>query len=404
MMSRKLIRLAWVLLAFNGVITFAGTLYYTWQLSAMPSPRLAQGFNEAAISPNLYLGANAVFQSVIFFTYLVVAFLVFWRLPDDRMALFTGVFLVGFGAASAYPAAPEFLAVWESGHPVYVTSFMINNLLGWPLLVAFLALYPDGRFTPRWMVWAAVYGFLISMGWAFFPQAFGEPTGWFAVFVFGSVVFVFGSSLYAQVYRFRFHSTEVQRQQTKWMVYGFAFTVVAIITQQIIAFALLPANNLSPGMSIWRDLLGSGANIFLAAIPIAVGIAILRYRLYDIDLVIRRTLAYGALTGMLALIYYSGVVVLQSGASALASQNNSPAATVVTTLVIAALFNPLRRRIQDFIDRRFYRQKYNAEQALAAFAATASRETDLAQLSTELVGVAAETMQPERSVLWLVRR
>jgi len=134
--------------------------------------------------------------------------------------------------------------------------------------------------------------------------------------------------------------------------------------------------------------------------PIAIGIAILRYRLYEIDLIINRTLVYGSLTAILVALYFVGIVVLQRVFVLLTGQK-STLAVVASTLVIAALFNPLRRRIQSFIDRRFYRRKYDAVKTLEAFTATLRNETDLDALSYDLVGVVRETMQPEHVSLWL---
>jgi hypothetical protein len=142
--------------------------------------------------------------------------------------------------------------------------------------------------------------------------------------------------------------------------------------------------------------------VALLGTPIAMGIAILRYRLYEIDLIINRTLVYGALTASLALIYFGGVAMTQVIFRAFTAQEQQPQlAIVVSTLVIAALFNPLRRRIQAFIDRRFYRRKYDAAKTLEAFSAKLRDETDLEALNNELVGVVRETMQPAHVSLWM---
>ncbi len=142
---------------------------------------------------------------------------------------------------------------------------------------------------------------------------------------------------------------------------------------------------------------------FMLSIPIAIGIAVLRSRLFDIDVVINRTLVYGSLTAMLAAVYFGGVTATQAIFRALTGQEEQPqlAIVVVSTLVIAALFNPLRRRIQSFIDRRFYRRKYDAAKTLEAFSAKLRDETDLDALSDDLVGVVRETMQPAQVSLWL---
>ncbi len=140
--------------------------------------------------------------------------------------------------------------------------------------------------------------------------------------------------------------------------------------------------------------------IGVLAIPAAVGVAMLRYRLYDIDLVINRTLVYGPLTATLIALYFAGIVLMQRFFDLLTGQQ-STLAVVASTLLIAALFTPLRRRIQAFIDRRFYRKKYDARKTLEAFSAKLRDETDLEALSSDLVGVVRETMQPAHVSLWL---
>ena len=141
-------------------------------------------------------------------------------------------------------------------------------------------------------------------------------------------------------------------------------------------------------------------NITLLGLPVAITIAISRYRLWDIDLILRRTLQYALLTGLLALVYFGLVVILQNLFATFSNQQ-SPIIIVISTLAIAAMFNPLRLRVQDFIDRRFFRKKYDAEQTLARFAAAARDEVDMDILTAKLVNVIDETLQPEKVNLWL---
>ena len=185
-----------------------------------------------------------------------------------------------------------------------------------------------------------------------------------------------------------------ERQQIKWFAYAAAVLLSTF-------FLGLPLAGVIAAIG-----LGWAAQIPLVigvlAIPAAVGVAMLRYRLYEIDILINRTLVYGSLTLMLALVYFGGVTATQALLRTLTSQEQLPQLVVVaSTLVIAALFNPLRRRIQGFIDRRFYRRKYDARKTLDAFSAKLRNDTDLATLSDDLVGVVRETMQPAHVSLWL---
>jgi hypothetical protein len=192
------------------------------------------------------------------------------------------------------------------------------------------------------------------------------------------------------VVRFRRSSGE-ERQQMKWLTYAAA----AYFATLLLVMSL-------PADSAWYRAVDSLSTLVLAGLPVAVGIAILKYRLYEIDLIINRTLVYGSLTVMLALIYFGGVATTQAIFGALTGQEEQPQlAVVVSTLVIAALFMPLRRRIQSFIDRRFYRRKYDASKTLEAFSAKLRDETDLDRLGEDLMDVIKETIQPSHISLWL---
>ena len=213
----------------------------------------------------------------------------------------------------------------------------------------------------------------------------GVAEGLFLVAAVGAVASV--------VVRFR-RSRGVERQQIKW----FAYVIVVFIGGSVLTGGISDATGAGwlDGTSFVLSLVG------LVCLPIAVGIAILRHGLYEIDIIINRTLVYGSLTLMLALVYFGGVTTTQVLFRTLTGQQQQPQlAVVVSTLAIAALFNPLRRRIQSFIDRRFFRSRYDARKTLEAFSTRLRDETDLEALDAELVSVVRETMQPEQVSLWL---
>jgi hypothetical protein len=184
----------------------------------------------------------------------------------------------------------------------------------------------------------------------------------------------------------------VSRAQLRWGLGG----VIAGLG----LFFLIYVPLFIPVTGLVEDIVITIGSFGFSVMGIALGIAVLRYRLWDIDVIIRKTLVYSLVTGLLALVYFGGVLLLQSVFAGLGA-GQSPAAIVLSTLLIAALFSPLRRRVQEGVDRRFYRKKYDAEQALAAFAARARDEVDIERLSASLVSAIEETVQPERVSLWL---
>jgi divalent metal cation (Fe/Co/Zn/Cd) transporter len=194
------------------------------------------------------------------------------------------------------------------------------------------------------------------------------------------------------------------RQQIKWIAFAASLVglvyLISLISEILFAPETLAVGDDAP--PLWVEIQRNMLMLSYAGVPVAVGFAVLKYRLYDIDLLINRTLVYGTLTASLVAVYIGGVTATQTIFGALTGQAvQSQLAIVVSTLVIAALFNPLRRRIQRFIDRRFYRREYDAAKTLEAFSARLRDETDLDALSGDLVGVVRETMQPTHVSLWL---
>lgn len=226
------------------------------------------------------------------------------------------------------------------------------------------------------------------MGDFFFDNPFGLPVASSSLLIVGAIGFaLFFASMAAAVASLILRllwARGQERQQLKWFVYA---GVVALL--------------LAVPSTIPNPVVNGLASVTAAlVVPAAAGIAILRYRLYDIDIIIHRTLTFSVLTVMLALVYFGSVVVLQQLFSALTGQG-SEIAVIISTLGIAALFNPIRHGVQNLIDRRFYRRKYDAHQVLAKFGLMVRDEVDLNRLTEELLGVVEETMQPASVSLWL---
>jgi hypothetical protein len=212
---------------------------------------------------------------------------------------------------------------------------------------------------------------------------------------------IFASAV-SMVLRYRRTRGEM-RQQIKWVAFVISIAGLLYLIPMILASVVhLRSDDSLPQFPWWAEVFFSVAVLGFAGVPVAIGFAVLKYRLYDIDVVINRTLVYGSLTAMLVALYFGSVATTQTILRALTGQTEQPQlAIVVSTLVIAALFNPLRRRLQSFIDRRFYRSKYDARKMLEEFGARLRDEIDLETLNNDLTGVIRETMQPAHVSLWL---
>ena len=321
----------------------------------------------------------------------LVATVIFWRRSNEPMALFVAMLLVLLGATftGSIEALGDLSPVWQwLGGVLNASSFA--------LVFLFFYLFPDGRFVPRWTRWLVLPILAYTVPTALFPDSPASPENWAALPYTLLLASLLVTGVYAQAHRYRRVSSRTERQQTKWVVFGFAAALagyLGVIALQIV----FP--DLEPGTS--ADLIGiTAALCFMLLIPSSVAFAVLRYHLYDIDLIINRTLVFGSLTATLFALYFGGIVVLQKVFVVLTGQE-STLAVVASTLLIAAAFNPLRWRMQRFIDRRFYRRKYDARKTVEAFSAKLRNETDLEALGQDLVDVVAQTMQPEHLCLWL---
>jgi hypothetical protein len=357
------------------------------------TPGSAQALQNLGLSIGAYAASTFALITASTLVFFGVAGVIFWRRSDDWMAMLVSLFLVTFGVNFSVQAQ-AILAT--NVHSAWYWSLNILIGLGWGSLNLLLYLFPDGRFVPCWTRPLAVFVVANSILLTAFPVAISTFPPW----VLGAIYLVNGGSgVIAQIYRYARVSGPVQRQQTKWVVFGLAATTLVILSRLV---PLLIFPSLSTSSSFYFLISTYVYPVGLLLIPLTLGIAILRYRLWDIDILINRTLVYGTLTALLALVYFGLVITLQALFKGVTGQvGASPLVIVISTLVIAALVQPLRRRIQKIIDRRFYRRKYDAARTLAAFSATLRNEVDLSQLSEQLVAVVQETMQPVSISLWL---
>ena len=334
----------------------------------------------------LSLGSYTVLMVVLALLSALVCFgigaVIYWRKFDDWMALLFSLILVSSGTVSVL------LTVATGFSALRLPILCVDEVSELLFFLAF-TLFPNGRFVPRWTCWLLVVFSIVSVIFTFFTNPFTAPL-WDGV-LFALFIGLFACLVLAQIYRYRYLSNLAQRQQTKWVLYG--LTMLAVSVGGFLPVLVFPR-------SLYPLVFYSVFTCAFALFPLTLGIAILRYRLWDIDILINRTLVYGALTGILVLVYSGSIIALQALLRALFHQT-SQVAIVISTLLIAVLFQPLRHRIQAIIDRRFYRRKYDAARILTAFSTTLRSEVDLKELSEQLLAVVEETVQPTHVSLWL---
>lgn len=391
-------RLTWWLLLFSGLVIFVLLLpdsiaayrqvcqqprEVCAQLGRPLSAELVEALAIRGISAATYATMAVglpLFSAIIWW---IVGLLIYWRKSDDWLALLTSLCLIltGFTLGTTM-ALNNALLTWS-----YLT-YVLTILPFW-LFAVFFALFPNGRLVPQAIRWLLpLWLVLITIPWA---QLGFSSRLTLALDILIWLPFWFGGIL-AQWYRYRTISTPTERSQTRWVMFGLGVVAFGLLVNIIIALAA-PTLALIVQNSNWIALA-------FTAVPVSIGIAILRYQRWDIDVLIRKTLVYAVLTGLLALVYFGSVVLLQQLFAGLIGQR-SVVAVVLSTLLIAALFTPLRRRIQKIIDRCFFRQRYDAQQVLVSFGAAVHNETDPDQLTAELVRVVQETMQPKTIKIWL---
>ena len=393
-----LARAAWLAIAALtiGIFIAAVPLRYAQLQAACAAARCADAVTLAPLTPSLYPGGLVALDVVSALVWCAVAAALFWRRSSDPVALFCAFTLLLFGAAR-FPDTPLTLAAASPGWWAPVAALRYT---GSACLSIFCYVFPDGRFVPRWTALAVVAWIGAQVPEFFLPQSAVSATQMSPLLAFGAFGAFVGSVLVAQGYRYWRVSRPAQRQQTKWVALGLA---AALISYLALTFALpLLVAPTQRSAALAQAGVTVASIVAMLLVPITLGIAILRYRLFDIDRLINQALVYGALTATLAAVNAACIIAIQAIAQAVTGRGEiPPLAIVASTLLLAALFQPLHRRIQIAIDRRFYRRKYDAARTLTRFSAALRQELDLGQLSEQLVAVVERTMHPAHISIWL---
>jgi hypothetical protein len=409
--KRTWAHIAWIFVAMVDVtILLAGIPLYFQELRQACDPLTnsqrcgagqlsAQAFEILrmyGITPEIYAAITLFLVVAAAVLVCLVGALIAWRKWNQGMGLFLAIVFITVGATGSTAEFLGALSLARSSLPASA-ALLVGALvyavifLQWPAFGAAVLVFPVGRFAPR-SSWLLVFLWATPVAALLFPAP-----SWVSIV---AVTVTFGSTLTVVWWRYRHVFSPVQRQQAKWPL--FALLVALSLKALSVAIFLSPgiggvAETLAPLLNVVID---SGVTLFGA---IAACIAILRYQLLDIDQLINRTLVYGLLTGILGAVFAGGVIALQHFFRTLTGQE-SPLALVASTLFIVGLFQPLRRHLQKLIDQRFYRRKYDAQKALAAFNDTLRQEVSLTELQERVVGIVNETVQPAHVSLWIAAR
>jgi hypothetical protein len=320
-----------------------------------PTPDSAQAIQKLGLSVGNYATFTLALTIAVAVVCLAVSAVIFWHKSDDWMAL-----LVALGVVVLGTLYVTFTLL--GSHSAWQVLAIVLNVLGNGVFFLVCSLFPNARFVPRWTRWLLPCWVVAGMVFLFFRDVSFAYLVYNLVWLGEAVLIVI-----ALFYRYHYASSPLECQQTKWVIFGICVAAIIIIglTVPILIFP-----SFGQAGSFYQLVIGPAYIVDVLIVPLSIGLAILRYRLWDIDILINRTLVYGSLTAILGLIYFASVLAL-------------------------------RRRLQTIIDRRFYRSKYDAARTLAAFSASLRDEVDLDQLREQLLAVVQETMQPSHISLWL---
>jgi hypothetical protein len=387
-------RIAWVMVVVSTlVLAVAGFLVGFQRPELISPPSIRTALDQAGISHEVAILVGLVLPWVAF---TATGLFLFWRRSDDWAAMLFALLLVVWGGTTI--RALEALEFAHSGLWLPVRLISLTAVF---LLLIVLLVFPDGRFVPAWTRLLAGAAVPLLVLFTEFPRTMnalpdlpeGVSLGRFTLQVLVASVFL-AAGLWAQVYRYRHVSGPVQRQQTRWVVFSLGLLFVVLF----VAF-IFPSLFMDTANSWFAWTLLATAPLFIA-VPVSVATAILRYRLYDIDRIISRTLAYGLLTALLAGLYAGAVLLLGQLFGGIGGEPPSWAIAGVT-LGVAALFQPARHRIQNAVDRRFNRRRYDAAKTIEGFSVRLRDHVDLDTLTIELLAVVDQTVEPTKATLWL---
>jgi hypothetical protein len=398
----SLARAAWIAMTlFNLLPGLIGIPDYFRQLVALDPWPNQPGWTQAAFSTSVAQAGAApqVVAWIILIPALIkilvclsLGLLIFWRKSDEWQGLLVSFVLVGL-CGTFIGGHYDFLTVLPQ---VWQVVGQEIGLMIWLAFFMFLILFPDGRFLPHWMRWIGVGLAIWFVLTEIINNVLGQTPDWIWWFGFVFLAFI----LLGKVTRYRYLSNPVERLQIRWFLFAIlAFSLHGVL--QFIFVRVFPISIQPGSLELLTYLVGIYlSDLIFLLIPISIAVAIFRYHLWDIDLIIRRTLAYAVLSASLAVVFLSSISLFQMGFTAVSGQR-SAVATVLSTLLIAALFSPLLRRIQNGIDRRFFRKKYDAGKTMADFSAGLRQEVNLSEMNDRMLAVVQETLQPEMLSLWL---
>lgn len=395
-------RVVWIVLALFGVAVNITTLptYYHNALGLHATGCCVDrnpaewriGLHQLGLTPTIYADISLASQIILASAMLIIGVLIFWKKSNEWIGLFVSIVLVAFGlvATNTEPA----------GYPMWlrsITDAYVNAAYFSFFIIPLV--FPDGRFVPRWSAALVAFFVVAGVGQSLAPDSIFSTNNWPAFIALPFALLTISTILFSPVYRYRRLSDPVQREQTKWVMFSLVLAIAAFFLAGTVIPAI-PGVTATPVRAVLVDFATQTILVAFLLVPIGFAVAILRYRLWDIDALINRTLVYGSLTLSLVGLYIGAVIALQALFSAVSGQS-SDLAVAIATLGIAAISNPWRYRLQAFIDRRFYRRKYDAARTLAAFNTRLRDEVNMDELSANLLSVAHDTMQPASVALWL---